>query len=589
MKKNTTRFQVDSRLAKLLSQEYTSSERALKELVDNAWDADAESVDIHLPEPMSDAPIVIRDDGTGMTSGELERHYLYIAADRRSARGDRTALKQRLGRTPTQLVTLERPVELPAIFPTVPLHEMNNMKEQGGPSLSPSNDYASPSRRDWLRGAGLTAATLAGIGSVHAAPAAAKSGTKAHAKAQLDSQVVVSRARLDSVAATLHDTFNENRVLRSFDPKRHAARFDVELRRITTHTRVPETGETLKVSGLLAIPAGVKGPLPVVSWQHGTILAFDQVPSNLTRVADSSFVMRDNVDSMETLFNVQRLAGNGYAVIAADYIGKGPYRDGRDEAYAVKDATVRTCLDILDAGLAGMRGLGHEPAGLFLNGWSQGAVNTQWLHQELRRQGRKVAGTAVQSPFNELNETFRFWTGVDHYPDPESTPYPASPAWMSLCMVVLLGSYERNYGLKGLMRSATRPEYHQLALKYWKDYDNSFPAGTKLPTASTLLVDGFFDRYTSDVNSAFLRQLAANRATYWNYDAPIRLYYGLADEALHPALVKEALAAGGKNMQGVAVKKASHRVTFLAAMYGEGSEIDGAPDVLTWFDSMRGA
>ena len=36
------RFRVDFRLATLLSQEYSSSERALKELVDNALDADAE-------------------------------------------------------------------------------------------------------------------------------------------------------------------------------------------------------------------------------------------------------------------------------------------------------------------------------------------------------------------------------------------------------------------------------------------------------------------------------------------------------------------------------------------------------------------
>lgn len=90
------RFQVDSRLAKLLSQEYTSSERALKELVDNAWDADAEEVRISLPAPLSQAPIVVADDGTGMTRAELERHYLFIAADRRSARGERTAKKQRL-------------------------------------------------------------------------------------------------------------------------------------------------------------------------------------------------------------------------------------------------------------------------------------------------------------------------------------------------------------------------------------------------------------------------------------------------------------------------------------------------------------
>lgn len=90
------RFQVDSRLATLLSQEYSSSERALKELVDNAWDADAEQVIIVLPKPLSGDPIVIQDDGTGMTEEELRRHYLSIAADRRSRRGERTAGKNRL-------------------------------------------------------------------------------------------------------------------------------------------------------------------------------------------------------------------------------------------------------------------------------------------------------------------------------------------------------------------------------------------------------------------------------------------------------------------------------------------------------------
>lgn len=89
------RFQVDSRLATLLSQEYSSTERALKELVDNAWDADAEQVDILLPKPMTGEPILIRDDGTGMTEEELRRHYLSIATDRRSRRGERTAGKNR--------------------------------------------------------------------------------------------------------------------------------------------------------------------------------------------------------------------------------------------------------------------------------------------------------------------------------------------------------------------------------------------------------------------------------------------------------------------------------------------------------------
>lgn len=94
--KDELRFQVDSRIATLLSQEYASTEKALKELVDNAWDADAEQVSITLPQPMSDEPIIIMDDGSGMTAQELSSHYLKIASDRRVRRGERTAGKQRL-------------------------------------------------------------------------------------------------------------------------------------------------------------------------------------------------------------------------------------------------------------------------------------------------------------------------------------------------------------------------------------------------------------------------------------------------------------------------------------------------------------
>ena len=88
-------FQVDTRLAKLLSENYRSTERALKELVDNAWDADAESVKISLPEPLSDDPIFVHDSGTGMTEEELLREYLFIASDRRKRRGELTAEKKR--------------------------------------------------------------------------------------------------------------------------------------------------------------------------------------------------------------------------------------------------------------------------------------------------------------------------------------------------------------------------------------------------------------------------------------------------------------------------------------------------------------
>jgi hypothetical protein len=83
-------FQVDTRLAKLLSENYRSSERATKELIDNAWDADAEYVEVTLPNPMSNDFIIVKDDGSGMTEQELLREYLSIASDRRKRRGELT-------------------------------------------------------------------------------------------------------------------------------------------------------------------------------------------------------------------------------------------------------------------------------------------------------------------------------------------------------------------------------------------------------------------------------------------------------------------------------------------------------------------
>ena len=96
MTKSNVRFHVNSRLAQLLSQEYSSTEKAIKELVDNAWDADSDHVKILLPAPMSDDPIVICDDGSGMTEDEVGSHYLSIASDRRERSGERTAKKKRL-------------------------------------------------------------------------------------------------------------------------------------------------------------------------------------------------------------------------------------------------------------------------------------------------------------------------------------------------------------------------------------------------------------------------------------------------------------------------------------------------------------
>jgi hypothetical protein len=459
-------------------------------------------------------------------------------------------------------------------------------KPTASPTTARDADHA-PAASGAMRRALLGGVGGALLAQSLAAPTLATETPADAQRASLDNAATLTVARLDQLVTEQYAVFNQGDVLRPFDVAAYGAASDVRLHRITTWTRLPGTDEPVKVSGLLAVPAGATGRLPVVCWQHGTLLGFDPVPSNLTLLADPAYVMRENVDSAETLFNVHRFASRGYAVIAADYLGKGPFRDGRSEAFVVKGATTQTCTDILDAGLAGMRGLGLEPGTLFLNGWSQGALNTQWLAQEFQRAGRPVRAAAAQSPFNDLDETVRFWTGLDTYAPPTSAPYPARPAWGTLALIILLGSYQTYYRLEGLMAAAVRPEYLAMATKYWGDYALDFDRSKHFPSTDELLVEGFQLRFTAEVNSRFLRQLAANRATYWDYAFPMRLYYGLADEAIHPALAQRPLPAGGAKIDGVPVPGASHRVTFLASLYGAGDEVAGKPDLLHWFDAQR--
>lgn len=91
----TAFFKVDPRLAALLGENYRSSEIAIKELVDNCWDADAENVWISLPAALTADPIVVRDDGAGMTEQEVRVEYLSIARDRLIRRGEITARYKR--------------------------------------------------------------------------------------------------------------------------------------------------------------------------------------------------------------------------------------------------------------------------------------------------------------------------------------------------------------------------------------------------------------------------------------------------------------------------------------------------------------
>ncbi len=122
-----------------------------------------------------------------------------------------------------------------------------------------------------------------------------------------------------------------------------------------------------------------------------------------------------------------------------------------------------------------------------------------------------------------------------------------------------------------------------MARKYFTDYALDFDADAPFPTSDDLLVGGFFDGFTDERNSAFIRHLALNAASYWHYDSPMRFHFGLADEAIHPEMVGRALSASGAQAIPVPVGNASHRATFLAGLYGDAASLGGNDNILSWF------
>jgi len=131
---------------------------------------------------------------------------------------------------------------------------------------TPSTDVE-VNRRHWLGTAGSLVAGLA--------------WPSASSAASIDMSFRVPARRLDALVAAFYKDFNKPVILPDFNVARDGARYDVDLHRLVTTVKVPETGEILKISGLLAVPVGAPGPLPVLSWQHGTVLSFGEIPSNL--------------------------------------------------------------------------------------------------------------------------------------------------------------------------------------------------------------------------------------------------------------------------------------------------------------------
>ncbi len=294
------------------------------------------------------------------------------------------------------------------------------------------------------------------------------------------------------------------------------ARNAVNLYRVTYSSVVPEQGNRpIVTTGLVAVPEGATGGLPVFSYQHGTVYGKEEVPS----IPDQS---------AETRLALALFAGQGYVVIGADYFGMGDTKE--PEGYVVKGSHQQATFDMLLASRAVLQNLGVTTTKLFLGGWSQGGFVTMAFLEKLENSGVPVAAAATASA---PVDAFVMVSGALDF------PRKIDAVWMNSVFILSAFSFENYYGVPGLARALFTDEAYDVARKVYEREKVDFAA---VPTdLHKLIRPEYFDPKFLAASTYGRLLLDKTNAYRWVIQTPTRNYYGEADEAIAVGLGRLAM------------------------------------------------
>lgn len=360
---------------------------------------------------------------------------------------------------------------------------------------------------------------------------------------------------------------------------------DVELYAVSYPSQVPERGlKPITATGLLALPVLTdRSKLPVIIYEHGTVYGKYEVPSYAFRDTNPSDYPH-YAGSYETRYMAGLFAGNGYALIAADYFGMGGSAS-EPEAYFVKASTQRASTDLYLAARRFLAQKGIAQKELFIGGWSQGGLNATGLQERFEEDGIPVTASFTASA---PADPYAALSGLLFYPRPG-----IDAAWVNTIMALSVFAFENYFGPADLARQTLDPAvYDDMKAIYERSYEGQKGLMEIMErNAGRKLADYLRPELRDPVRfgvSPYARLLAANETYRQSFGAPIRMYFGSVDEAVKPmigmlAAAYQAVLIGnlsdqsGNHVSPIDVKGGTHRLTFIAA----------APAAKEWMDGLR--
>jgi dienelactone hydrolase len=283
------------------------------------------------------------------------------------------------------------------------------------------------------------------------------------------------------------------------------AQYGVGVFKLSYETIDPHGGRAL-ASGVFALPLGAGGPLPLVSYQHGTLVLTNEAPS--AQLLGESFVGLG-------------MAGSGYVAVLPDYLGLGdspplhPFVHARSEASASVDLlrAARTFCASNSVALSGK---------LFICGYSQGGHATMALHREIETYHADeftiTASAPMAGPYDMSGTTLNDFLSSRPKPNPYYLAY-------------LVAAYQEVYHFAPTLADLLRPPYNTTLPPLLRGNASSDQLNAAMPADPRQIIKPeLLAAIQTRPDHPFRAALRDNDLYDWKPVAPMRLYHCGGDQ-----------------------------------------------------------
>jgi len=325
---------------------------------------------------------------------------------------------------------------------------------------------------------------------------------------------------------------------------------DVDAYRVVYQTEDLTTGETIEVSGAVFVPQA-EGPLPAISYQHGTIYPFEgdtKAPSNHAG------------QTLEVAL-CRLLAAQGYVVAAPDYIGYGASQD-RPHPYYLLESHALTTWNLLRATAEMAEQQNIELRGdVVLTGYSQGGSTSMALHRRMESRGDSTFRVAASVNGSGVYHLPEFMASVLSTEDLGVAQSDAGDQILNVYLWVI-DTYLDHYDDLDRSWSDVVVSPHAASLDTASSvFDVAVPS-----TPATVFTSDFRSGIQTRQDTALVRVLEENSNYRWSPQAPVYMVHGTGDNIVPFANARIAMQTmrerGVETATLIPVEGAGHGDTF---------------------------